>query len=744
MMRRPRLSVLIGACLAVYSANSAWIASGSTSIRYCGKDAELTINELSDQMVQIVLSPIDEATGQPKPIPTSSALVEQKPHARLNCRSLDKTETLTIGKLSVEVRPDPLTIVIRKASGEVVQELAFPGNDGQMSFQAKAPIFGLGEGAQQFDRRGAVYSMKDGWGAWDRPTFGSWVAVPFLIGSDGWAIFVHSPVGEFDLREAAATFTPWTDQSGTPLVVYVIAWNEPADALREYTRLVGPAPLPPKWALGFMQSHRTLAGPEEVLGVAHTLRDKKLPCDALIYLGTGYCPAGWNTGHASVEFNPKTFDKPEEMIRELHDLNFKIVLHQNAPPRNLTGLEVTHVEAGADEPRPNRRNSNISDYWARHRATFALGVDGWWPDDGDELDHESRIARHRMYYEGPLLDRPNVRPWNLERTGYVGVGRYGGWIWSGDIDSRWKTLTAQVSVGQNHSLSLSPYWGTDVGGFFPTKELTGELYVRWFQFGAFCPSFRAHGRTWHLRLPWGWDTGEPGPIEQGYGPDDSELHNAQVEPICRKYLDLRYQLLGYNYTLCREALDSGLPLIRALWLSYPDDPIAVGRGDEYLWGRDLLVAPVTEKGATTRSLYLPAGDWYDFWTNERHAGAKEIARSVDLETLPLYVRAGAILPLEPVRQYTSEATSDPTTLRIYTGKDGQFRWYNDDGQSLDYQNGKYAWIRFSWSDGKRRLTIEPEGDGTFEVPPKAFEVVTIPDGKRQSVRYENQRIEIKL
>jgi alpha-glucosidase (family GH31 glycosyl hydrolase) len=288
------------------------------------------------------------------------------------------------------------------------------------------------------------------------------------------------------------------------------------------------------------------------------------------------------------------------------------VLHQNAPPRTLTGLEVAHADLGADTtPQPDRQ-SNISDYWARHRATFSLGLDGWWPDDGDELDHESRLARHRMYYQGPLLDRPNVRPWDLERTGYAGVGRYGGWFWSGDIDSRWKTLAAQVSVGQNHSLSISPYWGTDIGGFFPTPELTGELYVRWFQFGVFYPSFRAHGRTWHLRLPWGWNTGEPGPIEQGYAPDESELHNADVEPIFRKYLDLRYQLLAYNYTLCREAHDTGLPLIRALLINYPNDPIAVGRGDEYLWGRDILVAPVTEKGATARALYLPSGDWYDF------------------------------------------------------------------------------------------------------------------------------------
>jgi alpha-glucosidase/alpha-D-xyloside xylohydrolase len=312
--------------------------------------------------------------------------------------------------------------------------------------------------------------MRDGWGAWERPTHGSWVAAPFLVGTDGWALLVHHPVGEFDLRAPEAKFSPWIGQADVPLVAYITVWDEPANVLRESVRLVGPAPLPPKWALGYMQSHRTLAGPQEVLQVARTLREKKLPCDALIYLGTGYCPAGWNTGHASVEFNPATFDKPKEMIDALHEQNFHIVLHQNAPPRRLTGDKVEFVEAEKTEEtrRPNRQASDISSYWARHRKAFLLGVDGWWPDDGDELRRESRINRHKLYYQGPLLDRPNVRPWNLQRTGYIGVQRYGGWIWTGDIDSRWETLKTQVPIGQNHSLSLSPYWGTDIGGFYPT------------------------------------------------------------------------------------------------------------------------------------------------------------------------------------------------------------------------------------------------------------------------------------
>jgi alpha-glucosidase/alpha-D-xyloside xylohydrolase len=723
------------------------VYSQSIPIRYREAPAELAINKLGDRTLQIVLAPIDDETGEPRPEPPSRAFVDQELRPVLRSRELDDGgQTIPFGSLSVKVGAKPLSVSLLRSNGDVLQSLRFDDDGGKISFRAAAPVLGMGEGAQQLDRRGAKYTMRDGWGAWERPTHGSWVAVPFLIGTDGWALFIHHPLGEFDLRVAEATFEPWLGQMSIPLVAYLIAWDKPADVLQEYARLTGPAPLPPKWALGYMQSHRTLAGPDEVLSVARTFREKKLPCDALIYLGTGYCPAGWNTGHASVEFNPATFDKPAEIIGALHEQNFHVVLHQNAPPRRLTGEKVEHFDADnldEDSARPNRQSSDISQYWARHRETFSLGVDGWWPDDGDELRRESRIARHQMYYEGPLLDRPNVRPWALHRTGYAGVQRYGGWIWTGDIDSTWRTLATQVPIGQNHSLSLSPYWGTDIGGFYPTRELTGELYVRWFQFGTFCPSFRAHGRTWHLRRPWGWNTGELGPDEHNRNVDLDELHNPEVEPICRKYLELRYQLLPYTYTLCRQAHDTGLPLIRALWLHYPNDADAITRGDEYLWGRDILVAPVVERGASERRLYLPEGDWYDFWTNEKQAGGREVTRKVDLTTMPLYVRAGAILPLDPVRQYTSQPTDEPTVVRIYSGRDGDFRWYDDDGASLDYQRGQFGWTRLKWDDEERQLSIKRDG-GDLAPKPRAVVVELIPGGEKKAVQYDGQSTEVKF
>jgi alpha-glucosidase/alpha-D-xyloside xylohydrolase len=299
-----------------------------------------------------------------------------------------------------------------------------------------------------------------------------------------------------------------------------------------------------------------------------------------------------------------------------------------------------------------------------------------------------------------------------------------------------------VPVGVNYSLSLTPFWGTDIGGFVPTREFTGELYVRWFQFATFNPLFRSHGRTWKLRLPWGWNTGAPGPVETNLEPDPAELKNAEVEPICKKYLELRYRLLPYNYALVREACDTGLPPIRALWLHYPDDPAAVKLGNEYLWGRDLLVAPVVTKGATERALYLPEGDWYDFWTNEKQAGKREVTRKVDLATMPLYVRAGAIIPLDPVRQYTAQPIDEPTTIRVYPGRDGAFRLYEDDGQSLDYTRGKFTRTRLKWDDAAKRLAIEPDGEAGFAVGERTFVVEVVGEEKPQTVKYAGKRVEV--
>ncbi len=691
-----------------------------------GRHVELALTSVSSDTIRISLVPIEN-----KSIGDDGLLVEQgrvTPPARF--RTLAPQHSIRLGNVAVKIEREPLTITVADKAGRMIQRLRIDQQTGAVFFNlGDRPVLGFGEGGPQFDRRGNKDEMRSGQGGYRLRTHGGRAPIAWLIGTSGWALFVHQPLGKFDLTGPEGRFDP---QTPAALDLFIIDGRDPVRVMAEYARLTGKPEMPPLWSLGYLQSHRALRGPAEIMWVARTFREKKLPCDALIYLGTDFTPSGWNTHNGEFTWNPANFPDPKKMIDELHAQHFKVVLHTVLEGRRLTGT-VNDPCTGA--PLPSGRTSDgrwpddrqVSCYWPVHKPLYDVGIDGWWPDQGDGLDGPSRLARHRMYYEGSRQFSPNERPFALHRNGQAGMQRYAAFLWSGDVYSTWETLKTHVPVAVNTGLTGIPYWGTDIGGFVPTKEYTGELHVRWFQFGAFCPLFRAHGRTWHLRLPWGWNTGELGVSEVANytggaaNPDESELHNAAVEPICRKYLELRYRLMPYLYSAVRECCETGLPIMRALWLHYPADGLAVARGDEYLWGRDILVAPVTEKGATSRKLYLPRGAWYDFWTEERIEGGREIERPVDLTTMPMYVRAGAIIPLGPVKQYTGEKADGPLTLQVYPGTDGRFLLYEDDGSTFNFRKGEWMGIQMAWNDRQRRLVLRL-AEGSRMLPPRRREI----------------------
>ena len=612
----------------------------------------------------------------------------------------------------VKASSNPLTFAIETAKGEPIQTLKIDADSGTLSFPTgSVPLLALGEGGPQFDRRGNVITGRSGQGGYQLRNFGGRVPINWLIGTNGWAMFVHAPYGSFDFTGPESKFLPQSRETAFPLDVFFVASKDPTVLMGEYARLTGHPQMPALWTLGYQQSHRTLASREEILGEAKTFREKKLPCDAMIYLGTGFCPSGWNTNNTEFTFNQKVMPDPKAMFDQLHEDHFKVVLHVAYPTGREDGGAIIHEMTGSmkdpcdAKARGVKPEQRTSCYWEMHRPVLNLGVDGWWPDEGDALNAPSRLVRNRMYWDALLMDRPNERPYALNRNGQAGMQRYGAFLWSGDVNSEWATLRNHIPVAVNTALTGIPYWGTDIGGFIPTREFTGELYVRWFQFGAFCPLFRSHGRTWKLRLPWGWNTGDPGPVETNLKPDPELLHDARVEPICKQYLELRYRLMPYLYSVVREGTQNGLPVIRAMWLHHPDDPAAVARGDQYLWGRDILVAPVVEAGATSRKLHLPRGTWYDWWSNEAQQGGREITRSVDLSITPLYVRAGAIIPTGPVKQYTAEKVDAPLTLTVYPGADGSFLHYEDEGNGFAYRRGEWMGLDLAWSDARKTLSV---------------------------------------
>jgi alpha-glucosidase/alpha-D-xyloside xylohydrolase len=707
------------------------------ALTFAGQPIELALAPISTRMLRISLLPIGN-DGRAQPIGPGPAITANLSAAPiLRSRTAAGLKTGSWGEFRINASAEPLAISVADRSGRAIQRLQFDSATAALMFRNSAgPVFGLGEGGAQFDRRNHQYDMRNGQVLPDRRTEGARVPIPWLIGSDGWAIFFHQPFGKIDLTGADARFQAEDGANPLPLDLFLVVSREPAEILKEYAELTGFPHLPPLWSLGYQQSHRTLESREDVMSEAAEFREKKLPCDTLIYLGTGFSPSGWNTGHGSFTFNEKVFPDPAKMIQELHQEHFHVILHLTRPPLKLYG---SVADSGAESQDVN----DAANYWAAHRRVFSLGVDGWWPDEGDTLSPASRLARNRMYWEGPLRERPNERPWALHRNGYAGLQRYG-WLWSGDINSDWKAFAAQIPVGLNTGLTGIPYWGTDTGGFVPTTEYTGELYVRWFQFSAFTPLFRSHGRTWKLHLPWGWNTGQTGPVEEKAVPEEKELHNARVEPICKQYLDLRYQLLPYIYSAVREAHDTGMPIMRALWLHYPADPEAAKCADQYLWGRDILVAPVLEPGAASRRVYLPEGKWHDFWTGEVVTGGKEIERKVDLATLPLYVRAGAVIPMGPVKQYVTQPVGAPLTIRIYPGAGGSFVLYEDDGESFAYERGQFLRLAMQWDDGRRQLRLfRAPGSGIYGHAVRPIDI-ELAGGAKKSVRFTGSPLVVQL
>jgi alpha-glucosidase/alpha-D-xyloside xylohydrolase len=753
----------------------------AAEIKTNNQAAQLDIRAAGKGSIRVTLKPISFKAD----FPVNPALDERAYEAPvISLREITRPVTARVGGLNVEVLLTPLTIVATTTEGKPIQNVVFR-EDGNLSFNIGGqPVLGMGEGGPlprgnfrtlpiEFDRRGRLEDMRP---RWQSDAYGSRNPVAFLIGTEGWGLFIATPWGQVDLRDPQrGVFSPWqppTPQAegaqnqpkqgrasltaqlqGRPPIqsivpglydFFIFDGHDPAALMKDLSVITGPAVMPPKWSLGYMQSHRelrdkSLSSEKLLLNVVDTFRDKKIPLDAVIYLGTGFTPTGWNTRQPSFTFNPKVFERdPKAVLDDLHARHAKVIVHIVPWPRDrLPTLQGT-IPARPDEP---RGASHIESYWSQHVDLVNAGVDAWWPDEGDWFNLFERLKRHQLYYQGPLSTQPNIRPWSLHRNGHLGVARWGGWVWSGDTQSTWKTLEGQVAVGINHSLSLSPFWGSDTGGFYTTSELTGELYARWFQFSAFCPSFRSHGRIWRLRLPWGWGLDDMGFAEgQTDLPRQSELNNAAIEPICRKYAELRYRLMPYTYTLAAEARATGLPPMRAVWLHYPDDEKVRGLGSQYLWGRDLLVAPVFKPRATSWDVYLPNGVWYDWWSGEKVTGGKTVTRKVDLETMPIYVRAGAIIPFDPVRQYMNQPVNEQTTIRVYAGANGQFRWYEDDGISQEYLDGKFAWTNLKWDDGARRLTIERDTTaGTLAPAARKLVVQLLPAGLSKEIDYDGQR-----
>ena len=704
-----------------------------TRIKFCFQD-------VSDQTLRISMLPENQSVSH---VFSSMDLADRFRGQEQEGQSITAPGVFKTEHFQINL-DEQLTLTVSRG-GKNIQRLCVDAQTGSVGFSlGNGPIWGLGQGFKtQYDRRGEYYDLRThGQVRGIIENHSTTSPVPYLVSPDGWAMFFHQPWrAAIDLRGEHGRFSQQPEQY---LDLFLVAFDAPPDAVTEYYKLTGLPPMLPKYAFGYQQSYRTLVFHEEneVLKTARYMRENDIPCDLLVYLSTGYCDNGWNTYNGEFQWHPVSFPEPEKAMEQLHDMGYKVSLHVT---KCHTGL---HGSVGDTNVSPLEYD-HVANYWKKHEKLYSQAKnEAWWPDDGDEVDSEQLLCRWKMYYEGSLALNPKVRPFQMQRNAFPGMTKYGGVIWSGDVMSEWETLKNQVHIGLNTSLSCSPYWGTDVGGFFCTEEFDGELFLRWFAYSVFTPFFRGHGKMSYLHNPWGWNRAsvDDMPLEAGgYNERDkkpllSAVPDERVEPACRRLIKLRYKLLPYIYSLSREVHECGMPMMRPLWLSWPDDSVACETGDEYLFGPSLLVAPVTQKGAAGRSVYLPQGKWYDYWSGEQYEGGAGIWCECPLDRVPLFVRAGGIIPTGPDIAFVDTQPKDdfePLTLQIYTGLSGSCRLYEDDGISMEYESGRYTQTRISWDEQRQKLEISGR-TGQFLRRTRDIDVCFMPSGKVKTltVTYE--------
>ena len=637
------------------------------------------------------------------------------------------------GALVVELDRDPWCLSLCDREGAIRMRMPLDavslGSRLRLRLEASEGqhYYGLGEGGQPLDRLGVARRL---WNHHVNHGPGAQVSIPLLLSHLGYGLFFDcSCGGEIAPGDSSGAVEIGFDGVEPALDFYYLGGNNLRELLAEAAALLGRASLPPRWALGFLQSTRHFESEAEIRELAAAFRAKQLPCDGLIFLSTYGDQRGWNRGVGHLEVEPTLLPRPEQTLAELRAQHFHLMTHEypvvhGRSPLHAEAKAKGHLlDAGYADLKPTdpavvnykegQRYLDFSQvqarawWWERHRDLARLGIDGWWLDGGEgpppetalqggsgaSLHNRYDLLRQQCFAEGEAMDRPDQRPFLLCRSGGPGMQRFGAACWSGDINNTFATLEAQIPIGLNMGLSGVPLWGTDIGGFYALVPIAGELFARWFQFGAFCPVFRAHGRVWRKHLPWS--------------------HGPEIEAVCRRYLDLRYRLMPYTYTLAWQAHAQGLPLMRPLVLNYPDDPRAWELGSEYLWGDDLLVAPVTRAGAMHWPVYLPEGRWHDFWTGAIHEGPGGVAVEAPLDRLPLLARAGAIIPMGPPMQHHERGAWKELTVLTYPAGRSSFTLYQDDGLTSDYRNGRYALTELKCEAEPSSITCSasaPQGD----------------------------------
>lgn len=549
------------------------------------------------------------------------------------------------------------------------------------------------------------------------------VAIPLLVSSRGYALLWNTASFTYADNRFPLEFS-FSSLAGDAVDYYMIYGPEMDQIIHEYRSLTGHTPMLPKWAYGFFQSKDRYISQDEILNVAHRYREQHIPLDAIVQ------DWFWWKTEGDPVFNSNYTDIPAE-LKTLHDEHVHAMVSVwglfDAKSENFQQLAAQHWDV------PNTHvydptNAKARDFYWENLAgkLFSQGWDAfwldsaepeeYWPHSGDAVlrDKQLAIGSGALYTNiFPFMHTTGVqqhwkattdqkRVFLLTRSAFLGQQRVGATVWSGDVYSTYWALSHQVPAGLNFALSGYPYWTTDIGGYHqpfdrpPDDPVYQELYTRWFEFGAFCPIFRTHGHRAHNEL-WTYD---------------------KVEPILLNYDKLRYRLMPYIYSLAWRVTDQDYTIQRPLVMDWRTDPKTWNIGDQFMFGPAILVSPVLKQDATHRTVYLPESPvWYDFWSGASVNGGQEVEAEAPLDRIPLFIRAGSIVPFGPEIEYADEKPAGPIELRIFRGADGKFDLYEDEGDTYNYEKGAHALIPLRWSEADKTLTIG-DREGQYSGMPK--------------------------
>lgn len=561
-------------------------------------------------------------------------------------------------------------------------------------------------------------------------------------------------------------------EAGQQIDYYFIYGSNMDEVIAGYRNLTGKAPIVPKWALGFWQSRERYKTQHEILTTIDEFRKRKIPIDNIVLDWSYWREAEWG----SQDFDDTRFPSPDSMIAVLHNkFNTRIMIsvwpkfYEGIPTynefdkngwlykRNIADRQRDWIGKGYISTFYDAFNANArKGFWDLiNKKIYSKGIDAWWmdasePDILSNVSPEKRKAQMtpvapgsaaeylnayplqnaKGIYEGQRSTDPNTRVFLLTRSGFAGSQRYGASIWSGDIGATWHDMKMQIAAGVNFSMSGLPYWTMDIGGFVvPEKfekpdaeslEEWRELMTRWTQFGAFVPLFRSHGQ-----FPY------------------REVFNLAPEthPAYQSFLyydKLRYRLMPYIYSLAGAAYHEDYTMMRGLAMDFATDTAVLNIGDQYMFGPSLLVNPVYEYKQTKRELYLPkAAGWYDLYSGKWYAGKQKITADAPYERMPLFVKAGSIIPFGPELQYTSEKPADTITLNIYTGADASFDLYEDEGTNYNYEKGAFSIIPIKYSEATKTVTVgERKGSFNGMLQERTFRINIITPRKTMSLHLD--------